>query len=78
MSAVTPALSRSWPIGAYTVTLTLPRPKPGGTVFASVEWSPAEPKSLTGHELAEYRHHRNGAIAELAAELGVNVAVLEI
>ena len=45
---------------------------------ALVEWSPREPASLSTEEWHEYRHGRNQALANLAAELGINVAVLEL
>lgn len=78
MSAAAAILSRSWPVGQYTVTLTVPRPIKGSQVHASVEWSPFEPRRLSKSELAKYRAERNRAIAELAAELEINVAVLEV
>jgi hypothetical protein len=45
---------------------------------AAVEWSPSEPNSLTREELSLYRLGRDWAIAEIAAELGINVAVLDL
>ena len=78
MSAETALLSRSWAVGARTVTLTIPRPKPGGAVYCTAEWSPSEPSRMSVDELAQYRAGRNHALAAIAAELGINVAVLEL
>ena len=72
------AISRSWAVGDRTVTLTVPRSRPGAVMCAAVEWSPSEPNSLTGQELALYRIGRNEAIAEIAAELGIRAAVLDL
>lgn len=69
---------RSWRVGERTVTLTLPSRKPGQMLSAAVEWSPSEPTRLSMEEWREYRAGRSKAIAELAAELGINVAVLDL
>lgn len=45
---------------------------------AVMEWSPSEPSRLSTSEWAQYRAGRNHAIAGIAAELGINVAVLEL
>lgn len=72
------AVTRSWSVAGRTVTLSAPRPKPGAVMCATVEWSPSEPSSLTREELALYRLHRNEAIAEIAAVLGIRAAVLDL
>ena len=69
---------RSWPVGSLTCTLTVQRPKPGAVASALVEWTPAEPTRLTTEEWREDRAGRNHAIAALAAELGINVAVRDL
>ena len=58
--------------------MTIPAPKPGAVLCASVEWSPTEPSRLSTEEWREYRAGRNQALTELASELGINVAVLEL
>lgn len=78
MSGESALCIRSWQVGAYTCELTVQRPKPGALMAASVEWSPSEPARLSTEEWREYRIGRNQAISELAAELGINVAVLEL
>lgn len=78
MSAEAAIAVRSWPVGRHACQLTVRRPKPGAVVNAVVEWSPAEPARLTAEEWAQYRAGRNQALAELAAELGINVGVLEL
>ena len=69
---------RTWRAGRYSCELTVQRPEPGAVVNAVVEWSPSEPARLTNDEWKQYRQGRNRAIAELAAELGINVAWLEL
>ena len=68
---------RTWRVGAYTVEMTLQRPEPGAVVNACYAWSPREPARLTMHEWAEYRAGRDHALAGIAAELGINMAVLD-
>ena len=78
VSAEAAVAVRSWKAGGYTCEMTVQRPKPGAVVNALVEWSPNEPSRLTAEEWAEYRAGRNRAIAQLAAELCINVAVLDL
>jgi hypothetical protein len=58
--------------------LTIPRVEKGRPLFATAEWAPDSPSSLTDEEWREYRHGRHVALAELAAELGISVALLEL
>lgn len=69
---------RSWTCGRYTCELTVQRPKPGALMHAVCEWSPCEPSRLSTEEWREFRHGRNQALASLAEELGINVAVLSL
>lgn len=78
MTAEAPALVRSWPVGSRTATLTVPRPAPGSVLSAVIEWSPDAPRGLSGAEWKQYRDGRNAALAEVAAELGVSAAVLDV
>jgi len=78
MSAEAAALTRSWPVGNRTCTLTVPRPNPGAPACAVVEWSPDTPSRLTASEWKAYRAGRDQAAAELAAELGGAAAVIEL
>jgi len=78
MSGESALLTRSWPVGARTVTLTIPKPRPGAPVCATAEWSPTEPTRLSTDEWKQYRMGRNEALAQLAGELGISVAVLDI
>jgi hypothetical protein len=78
MTAEAAALTRTWRVGRFEVTLTIPKPRPGEIASASVEWSPTAPTSLSSRELALYRRRRNEAIADLARELDINVAVLDL
>jgi len=77
MSAEAAALVRTWSVGSRTVTLTVQRARPGQMLSACIEWAPDEPQRLNAAELAEYRAGRNAALAELAREMGIRVAVLE-
>lgn len=72
------AVCRTWIVGERAVTLTIPRPKPGSPVYATAEWSPTEPKRLSTEEWKQYRLGRNEALAQLASELGISVAVLDL
>jgi hypothetical protein len=78
MSAEAASLTRSWRVGSRQVTMTIPRAKPGAMRAAAIEWWPDAPPRLTGSEWHEYRSGRDAAMAELAAELGINIAVLEL
>lgn len=78
MTAEAATISRTWKVGNRTVTLTLPKPKRGGVQSCVIEWAPDVPPTVSAAELAEYRAGRNAALAELARELGGNVAVLEV
>lgn len=78
MSGDTAVAVRSWCVGPYTVTMTIPRPRPGRAINALVEWEPSEPSKLSPDEWSEYRAGRNHALALLAAELGIDVAVLDL
>ena len=78
MSAEAAIAVRSWAVGDRTVTLTLRRPKPGAVIHTTAEWSPSEPARLTTEEWRAYRFGRNTALAELAAELGTTIAVVEV
>jgi hypothetical protein len=42
------------------------------------EWDPRPPSHLSTVELAAYRNARDGLLAEIGAELGRNIVVLEI
>ena len=72
------AFVRSWQVGAFTVTLSMPKPRPGRAQSCLIEWAPDAPPSMSAAEWGQYRAGRNAALAELARELGSNVAVLEV
>ena len=78
MSGSAAALARSWPVGAHTVTLTIPWPAAGEKRTAAFEWSPTRPQHLTPAEVAQYRIGRDAAIAELAEVTGLRVALVEV
>lgn len=77
MSAEAAIAVKSWPVGAYTCTLTVQRPKRGALVHAAMEWAPSLPSRLTEEELAQYRTGRDKALADVSRQLGINAAVLE-
>lgn len=78
MSAEAAFATRSWPVGRFVCTLTVPRPKPGHVMHASMEWTPEQPKRLSDSEILQYRQGRNKALAEISSQLGINAAVLEL
>ena len=78
MTAHAALLSRSWRVGRWTVTLSIPALTPGLGAAGVVEWSPAMPgRPLTPSELAEYRRGRDSALADFAREKGLRSAVVE-
>ena len=74
MSAEAAAFVRTWAVGKYTCTLTMPKPRPGRTMHVAIEWAPEQPKRLTQAEIDEYREGRNDAIRSL----GLNALVLDL
>lgn len=64
MSASAPALTRSWQVGRYTASLTVP-PLAAGVVHAVIEWTPHTPNDLTADELQAYRRGRDAAFRDL-------------
>jgi hypothetical protein len=73
-----PAFVRSWTVGAFTASLSAPRPKPGQQQTAVIEWVPHQPTRLSSAELVQYRRGRDAALLELSAELGADVALVEL
>lgn len=61
---------RSWRVGRYTVTLSLPKIRPGALVGAVVEWDPAVPARLSSQEAAQYKEGLAAAIREMTAASG--------
>jgi hypothetical protein len=55
------AFVRTWTVGRYTATLTLP-PLAAGVVQAVLEWTPHIPDDLTPDELSAYRQGRDAAV----------------
>jgi hypothetical protein len=72
------AFTRSWPVGAYTATLTSPVPARGQTRSAVIEWTPSVPARLTPDDLQAYREGRARAVADLARETGLRIALVEV
>ena len=68
---------RSWRVGKYTATLTMPA-EAAGVTGLSIEWQPNVPSKLTAAELAAYRRGRNEALQAWAAASGRPVAILDI
>lgn len=78
MSAEAAAFTRSWPVGDFTATLTVPRHRHGAVAAAVIEWTPAVPSKLTPAEVEQYRAGRAAAFAELARRLGMRIGVVEV
>jgi len=72
------AITRSWPVGKRTVTLSVPPLKHGTVMHAVIEWAPEQPPRLSGEEWHEYRVGRQIALAEIAGQLGIPMAVLDL
>lgn len=77
MSADAALMSKSWKVGSRTVTMTVPKPRTGELAMVAMEWHPEMPAKLNRRELQQYRTGRDGAIAEFASTLGINVVVVE-
>lgn len=73
MNAQAAALSRTWKVGRYTATLTVP-PVANGVLHACIEWQPHTPRDLTPADLEEYRLGRNRAFREL----GLSALIVEL
>lgn len=78
MTAESPALIRTFPVGRRTVTMTVPKPVQGGVVTMTMEWAPTVPSGLSRKERRQYRDGRDAALAELAEVLGLRVMVAEL
>src|SRR5688500_674863 len=78
VSAESPILIHSFPVGRRVVTMTIPKPKLRDAISMSVQWSPDYPRQLSEEELAQYRSGRDSAISQVATQLGLEVAVLEL
>ena len=72
------AITRSWKVGRYTATLNVPRATPGAVACAVIEWEPGLPDLLTAAEVTRYVRGRNAALAEMAAEMGITAAVVDL
>ncbi|NUZ07652.1 hypothetical protein [Piscinibacter koreensis] len=72
-----PAITRTWSVGRYTAHLSVARPKPGAVMCAVIEWTPGVPRDFTDRDYQKYRDGRDRALSQIAAELGINVAVVE-
>lgn len=71
------AFTRSWRVGMWVASLTCRKPQAGQDLAAVIEWTPNRPHRLSAGELQQYRAGRDAAMAELAAELGITVGVIE-
>jgi len=78
MTGTPNVLTRTWPVGDRTATLSVSRARPSAAIHARIEWSPCAPSSLTAKEWSQYRAGRDKALAEISRELGINAAVLEV
>ncbi|MDP9124023.1 MAG: hypothetical protein M3N82_05410 [Pseudomonadota bacterium] len=79
MSAEAAALARTWSVGRWTVTVTLPEVAPGQMRHAVLEWSPAMPtRPLSKSQMRQYRRGRDRALGELAAALVGPALLLEV
>lgn len=77
MTGIPNVLTRTWPVGDRTATLSVSRGV-GAPIHARIEWSPSAPSRLSAEEWRQYRAGRDQALAEISRELGINAAVLEV
>lgn len=78
MSAQAVGFSRTWKVGRYTAELSVPALRSGQPVHAVIEWSPDVPRRLTASETQDYLAGRTQALAELAAQFELRVAVVDV
>jgi hypothetical protein len=78
MSASAAVFSKSWLVGHRTVTMTIPRGKPGQAASCSVEWDPDLPKRLTPAELVQYRAGMSCALLKLSRDLDIRIAAVDL
>jgi len=78
MSKEVRTLVRSWRVGIFTCTLTIVPNGRSGSVRGVTAWHPGLPPTLDEVEAEQYRRGRNAAISDLARDLGVTVAVIEV
>lgn len=72
------AFIRTWSVGKYRCTLTVPKVEPDSRACACVEWAPVLPERLTRGEIRQYRAGRDVALAECARALGIQIAVMDL
>lgn len=73
MSASAAALTKTWQVGRYTATLTVP-PLGGGVLHATVDWAPHTPNALTPEEVQAYR----SGLASAFQALGLSALIVQI
>jgi hypothetical protein len=79
VSASAALATRPWQVGSsWTVTLTIPPGVPGKGAVCTIEWDPSVPERLTPDELEQYRGGRNEALADVARELGIRIALVDL
>lgn len=78
MSAESPLIVRSFPVGVRTATLSISRPLSSRPLHMVCEWAPDRPKRLSIQELAQYRAGRDAALIEIAQKLGIHAAVIDL
>lgn len=77
MSAELPLLSRTYQVGRYRLTLTLPRFVRAGAVSSLLaEWEPDRPTDLTAAEHATYVLARDAFIREALPLMGGGTALV--
>ncbi len=77
MSAEAAIFTRTWQVGSRKVTMTLPRLPSGKPGVVAMEWDGSVPKRMGNAEWQQYRAGRDAALADLARELGLNIAVVD-
>ncbi len=78
MTAEAAAMTRSWRVGKYTVTMTAPKLRKGEVSVAPMEWEPDMPSKLSKKEARQYQAGRDAAFEELFAESGIQGLMVDI
>ncbi len=78
MTAEAAAMTRSWRVGKYAVTMTAPKPRKGEVSFAAMEWEPDVPNRLSKKETRQYQRGRDAAFEKLFGDHGMNGLMIDL
>ncbi len=73
----TDPVGRTFKVGPYECTLTVPSLRDGKVMVMTAEWAPEVPNQLTPAELEQYRLGRDTLLQEFANMIGGKAVVIE-